>query len=213
MKSIKREMVVLIVLSFSITMLLPTKVLSQENSMPSFETSTWIDFGLGRSTRERALLLSFNAELKKRTLLTLSFDRAYYPKDYSYRFLSTGATSRDIKDGFDTKAFNLKLGKLYKRKWGIFSFSAGASIVGATKSILTQKYVDYTYVFFIPIYDPHYETVITEEKSSTIGFSMDVRIMPAIKFIGLSVNPFFNLNKIHSYGGLTINLALGKVHY
>jgi hypothetical protein len=47
--------------------------------------------------------------------------------------------------------------------------------------------------------------------TSAVGASLDLKLIPAFKFIGVALSPFVNINSINNYGGLTINLALGKL--
>lgn len=170
------------------------QVSAQEESISSYQKSWWFDIGGGSSTRDRAITASLNFEMERRFLLTFSYDNAYYPDDLANTIatiFSLGLIPPTYNAGFDTKSINLKLGKVVKNNWALLTFSAGASAVTATQYSVTKELGN----------------------STTIGFSMDARILPAYKFVGLSINPFYNINGIHSYGGLTLNLALGKINY
>lgn len=169
-------------------------VSAQETLSSPYQKSWWFDMGGGSSTRDRAITASLNIELEKRFLLTFSYDNAYYPAELSNAIttiISFGLIPPTYKAGFNTESINLKLGKVVKRNWGVLTFSAGASVVTASQYAVTKELGN----------------------STTIGLSIDAKILPVYKFVGLAINPFYNINGIQSYGGLTISLALGKINY
>lgn len=167
---------------------------AQENLPSPYQKSWWFDIGGGSSTRDRAITASLNIEMEKRFLLTFSYDNAYYPVELFNTIttiFSLGLIPPTYKAGFDSQSIGLKLGKVVKSKWGLLTFSVGTSVVTATEFSNTKQLGN----------------------SSAIGFSMDAKILPAYKFVGLAISPFYNINGIQSYGGLTLNLALGKLNY
>jgi hypothetical protein len=166
---------------------------SQENTLPVYAKSYWIDLGPGWSARDFAFTASLNLELEKRLLLTLSYDQASYPTDVAEMAsaFTLGLIPVAYKPGFDTHSLSLKIGKVIKGNMGLMTFSAGISSVKATE----------------------YSSTVALGSTSAVGASFDIKLIPVVKFIGVALNPFVNINNIHSYGGLTINLALGQLNY
>lgn len=170
-----------------------TQISLLDSSQIQYRKSTWIDFGFGSSSRDRAFTLSLNFELKKQLLLTFSYDNAYYPTTVKEvaRAWSLGFIPFEYKPGFDTQAVSLKIGKIMKWDWGLFTGSAGISSVTATE----------------------YSRTNSIGNTSAIGLSLDIKLIPAVKFAGLALNPFLNINSVQTYGGITIGLALGQLIY
>jgi hypothetical protein len=176
-----------------ICLLFPIETFSQESKVPLYAKSYWVDFGPGWSARDFAFTASLNLELVKRFLLTVSYDEASSPTgiDEIVSVFTLGLIPVEYKPGFDTHSLSLKIGKVIKGNMGLMTFSVGISSVRATE----------------------YSRTVQLGRTSAVGTSFDVKLIPAVKFIGLAINPFININNIHSYGGLTINLALGKLRY
>lgn len=176
-----------------ICLLFPIAASSQEVPVAHYAKSYWVDFGPGWSARDFSFTASLNLELEKRLLLTLSYDQASYPTeiDEIVNAFSLGLFPVEYKPGFDTRAISLKIGRVIKGKLGLITASAGISSVKATE----------------------YSSMVSLGSTSAVGASFDIKLIPAVKFIGVALNPFVNINKIHSYGGVTINLALGQINY
>lgn len=169
------------------------RVSAQQSVVTEYKKSYWIDFGPGWSSRDKAFTASLNVELEKRYLISLSYENAYYPtglEELASAF-SFGLLPVAYKPGFDTQSISLKIGKVLKGNLGLVAFSAGISSVKATE----------------------YSRTTSLGSSSAVGVSVTMKLMPAIKFIGVAFTPFLTINGIQNHGGLTINLALGQIKY
>jgi hypothetical protein len=178
-------------LLFGILLLFRAVAFSQENVIPQYAKSYWVDFGPGWSARDFAFTASLNLELEKHLLLTFSYDQVTYPTDIEelVSAITAGLLPVVYKPGFDSRSISLKIGKIVKGKIGLMTFSVGISSVKATE----------------------YSRTVLLGSTSAVGASLDLKLIPAFKFIGVALSPFVNINSINNYGGLTINLALGKL--
>lgn len=167
-------------------------VIEKDTSIVQYRKSYWIELGAGWSTRQSALSANLNLELTRRLILSLGLESIYSPDAIENALITVftiGLISPQYKPGYDISAVNVKLGKAIKGKAGLVVFSGGVSYLKGT----------------------HYSA--TSELGTHSGAAFDIKLMAVKNFIGLSLNPFFNINSIESYGGLTINLALGQVNY
>ena len=48
---------------------------------------------------------------------------------------------------------------------------------------------------------------------SVVGIHLEVQCLAAKGIAGIGITPFVDINSEFTYGGLTIGIALGKVHY
>jgi len=184
---------------------------TNQHGLDIYKHSSWFDLGFGWSGRGRAFSSSVNFQLAKRTLLSFSFDNVYYPIDELTNMFTLGLIPVEYKEGFDANSFSIKIGKVVRTQWGLITTSIGPSVVSTTQFKIENQYVLYSHLFFLPVYDPHYEQVAKQIHSKTAGLSIDLKIIPSTRIVGLVINPFINLNQIHNYGGLTICLAVGKM--
>ncbi len=187
MMNCKLNLVIVISLLFCI------EAFSQQSIKPQFKKSYWIDTGYGWSSRGQAFTGSLNLELSKGILLTLSYEQTYHPpvsETVSTHFGFIYVVSQQkYKPGYDINTTSLKFGKIIKGAYGLMTFSAGISSLKATKYSISE----------------------IVGASSGIGASFDVKFIPSLRTFGLAFNPFYNVNNIQHYGGLTINLAIGRL--
>ena len=184
-----RNIIILLSVTFLCTCSLYSQVNKDTNSVSSqFQKSYWVEFGLGWGGQGMGGQISASFEIKTRLILSVGFD----------------AVSSNVIFGTsnytDAESYSIKVGKVKKFNGGLISFSFGPSFVHVAEFTRTGTF----FIFF--------GTGETEE-FNVIGFSGRASILFGIKFISLGLSPFFNLNGKYSYGGLTINLGLGKILY
>jgi len=202
MKKLTFNFILLMLLLLTLISLASAQEVVKSNG--PYRNSYWMGVGLGYSTRSRAAMLDVNAQVSKQVVVSLSLDLAHEP-DNGLFFTSYS--------GYDMRSFSIKAGKIKKWKWGMVVYSMGISKTYAEGYTYKDTWVDYRYEGFYPVYDPHYEKQWVFDEVSTIGFCMDMKIIPARNAIGGVINPFININGKQVYGGLTLGLALGRVHY
>jgi hypothetical protein len=166
----------------------------KDSSIIQYRKSYWVELGPGWSTRQSAFSANLNFELNKQLILSLGSESVYSPDELENALttiFTLGLVPPTYKPGYDINAVNVKLGKAIKGKAGMVVFSGGVSFLKGTQ----------------------YSAKSELGTKSGVGAAFDIKLMAAKNFIGLSLNPFFNINNIDNYGGLTINLAIGQVHY
>jgi len=165
--------------------------MKSDTSKLTYRKSYWIEIGPGVSSRDMAFNASLNLELEKRLVLSISSENVFSPEPVFVTFFTLGLVPPTYKPGYDISAISLKLGKVVKGKAGLMTFAGGISFLNGIE----------------------YSTTTELGKRSGIGAALDLKFIPAWKFIGLSFNPFLNINGMQTFGGISFNLALGQVHY
>ncbi|MEX2232633.1 MAG: hypothetical protein WD824_10760 [Cyclobacteriaceae bacterium] len=164
-------------------MLLSISCLSQPEQ-GSYQKSFYLELGWGAG-RGLASNFQINKEFEKSYLI--SFGASGNARGWTTSFFSS---VREIS----ARSTFLGVGKIKKNEWGFWTFSFGPSLVRIARSKVAG-----------------FEIETNVER--TLGIQAETSVRVASRSAGLSFKPFININPEYLFGGFTINVALGKLHY
>lgn len=181
----------LICLAFVMSIYLSGKAQNSD----SLHRKSWYAYGgIGWGGQKYASSFGFVAQVSKKSTIALAAQWTYKTstEDVLYFYLMSPVQQ--------TVSGNLSLlyGRIFKYNWGHFILMAGPAYVGVTN------------------YD-HPDSLFPDNYAGTdeegMGLSFQGMLMPSAKFAGFGVNLFLNVNTVYTHGGITFNLALGRVNY
>ncbi len=180
----------------TLVLLLLLEEVTAQDAKPErkFANSYYAYLGYGWGGQKTANNLGLAAQISAQTLLAadISFTRkAATEGDLFISQVSPVKQTTSI-------SYSLLYGRIVKYNWGMITLMAGPSYVIAT----TYETPD--------AFNPSYYSGVDEK---SIGLALNAGIIAAKKFGGLGMNAFLNLNNAYTYGGLTFNVVLGKVHF
>ena len=158
-----------------------TSVCGQADSV-KWRRTFWFDLGVGPGKNGLAINGSFNFEVKRNWMMSLQTDQIDETDD-------TGSTS--CPDKINSGGVSFLVGRLIKKKRGVFLISAGPSVIDLHHNPCTN--------------------VLAEQYHQTsFGVHISGQAFITSRHFGVGINPFANINDKRSYYGVTLNLAVGR---
>jgi hypothetical protein len=165
-----------------------------QNADSVYKRSWYVYGGIGWGGQKYASSFGFVAQVGKKSTIALAaqWTRKTSTEDVLYFYLMSPVPQ---KVGGN---ISLLYGQIFKYNWGHFILMAGPAYAGVTN------------------YD-HPDSLFPDNYAGTdeegIGLSVQGMLMPSVKFAGFGVNLFLNVNSVYTHGGITFNLALGRINY
>ncbi len=190
-------------MKFTLVGLAILSALSDCNAQPTpgnrYKESYYAYWGYGIGGQKNAMNFGFVLELKNNNVLAYSLQKTWMTKTETVQTMSVMGTAQVSPVKQTTSASSsLLFGKIVKQPWGHFLVMAGPSLVKAT-------HYDSQSGWFAPKY--------SGEDVTCAGVSLQASVTPSKNFIGFSTYVFVNINSAFTYGGVTLNIVLGKVNY
>jgi hypothetical protein len=167
--------------------------------LPGTKKSAWIEAGLGIGGDSYAYDLSGQVQLTDDKLISLKYDATIHD---AWAFFEMPT------DGADTKTIAFELGKIYRKKWAMITFSTGLSWVHVKKYHYVPLPGSCSWAIIDCLITP-YKTEVSSVDA--IGIPFDLKFIFAGRFAGVVVNPFVNFNYAKTYCGITTNFAIGRI--
>lgn len=168
---------------------------SKAQTSDSVYRHSWYAYGgIGWGGQKYASSLGFVAQVSKKSTIALAaqWTRKTSTEDVLYFYLMSPVPQKVSGN------LSLLYGRIFKYNWGHFILMAGPAYA-------TVTHYDHPDSMFPDSYAG------TDEEG--MGLSLQGMVMPSAKFAGLGVNLFLNVNSVYTHGGVTLNLALGRVNY
>jgi len=159
---------------------------SQTFGQAAAQDSYWLSGGLGKSH-----------------LPSLMIAMGYEPKSSPTVLIARYSVNAEFMQAVEPGLKVSELGLLYGLRTGTFRFAAGLSRVWGNDR---GKYL---YTDPDPLWGSgqHYEFV----KYGTMGIPAEIRYYTALKYIGIGVTGFGNLNPRRSFAGINVSVYLGRL--
>ena len=178
---------VTMVVSFLILLLVLVFNYAQAQSNTDYAKSFYIYGGGGPGGKSYAGMLEANIQVSTKGMLSIG---------------TTGASDVVLilvpENSVSVNSTYVGFGRIEKGDMGFFRWSAGISFshVERTGNYLSLLGIDNN-----------------PSKKDVVGIHLEVQCLAAKGIAGIGITPFVDINSEFTYGGLTIGIALGKVHY
>lgn len=96
---------------------------------------------------------------------------------------------------------------LIKGNEGIVSFSVGLSLVKVQSGTSERYSGGYDLIMLSSDVPDDYQF----DESSTVGLVMRAQFMPSLRWGGIGISPYININPKYTFASVTIQVALGKM--
>jgi hypothetical protein len=167
--------------------------------------SYWLDLGVGWGGQGNTFDIGLSYEVKPRRIISFHYTSVVTDRRcYDYFFFIPVA---DYPLGEDADAYDISYGVLKKGKAGIMTFSAGLSYVKIESGTGNGPPIGFDYLFSGSSRPVDYEL----QKYSTVGLALRAQFIPSLRWGGLGISPYLNLNPKYTFGSLTIQLAPGRL--
>jgi len=158
-----------------------TSIYSQADT-EKWRRTFWFDLGAGPGKKGLAVNFDLNFEVKRNWVMSLGANQIDETDD-------SGSTS--CPDKINSGGATLLVGRLIKKKPGLFLISAGPSVIDLHHNPCTDV-----------LSDQYHQTAF--------GIHISGQAYITSKYFGVGINPFVNINDKRSYYGVTVNLAVGR---
>jgi hypothetical protein len=170
-----------------------------------YKKSYWVDIGQGWGGKGSAFNIGISYEIKSRRFISLRYANVITNNRCTDYFLFIPVQSNPL--GNDGHSYELSYGTLKKGKAGVINFSAGISFV----QIQTGKGSGPTTGFPIIIAGSTCPSDYTLKEKNTIGLTMRGQFIPCVRWGGVGISPYLNINPRYTFASLTFQLALGRL--
>jgi hypothetical protein len=194
---------VAVFLMLSICQLLPAQ--PDTTGKPVTKKSYWLDVGLGWGGQGTALDIGLSYEFIPRRMISVRYSGVMTnDRYYDYLFLIPLAS---YPAGEDADAYEITYGVLTKGKAGMMNFSAGLSYVKVQSGSGNAPPIGFDLIFTGSTVPGDYELTT----SRTVGLALRAQFIPSLRWAGLGISPYLNINPEYAFGSITFQLALGRI--
>jgi hypothetical protein len=167
--------------------------------------SYWFDIGLGWGGQGSAFDIGLSFELRPKRIISFHYSSVVTnQRCYDYLFFVPIA---DYPLGTDADAYDISYGMVKKGKAGIMTFSAGLSYVKIESGTGDGPQIGFDYVFTGSSRPVDYKLA----KDNTLGLVLRGQLIPSLRWGGLGVSPYLNINPKYTFGSITVQLAIGRI--
>jgi hypothetical protein len=167
--------------------------------------SYWVDAGLGWGGQGSAFDIGFSFEITPKRILSLRYSSVFTSsRYYDYSFMIRTA---DYPAGNDGHAYEVSYGSLRKGRAGIITFSGGLSFVQIEHGSGSGPPIGFDVLLFGSDRPVDYKL----EKKNTVGLALRAQFIPSLRWGGLGISPYVQLNPAYTFASLTIQLAMGRL--
>lgn len=170
--------------------------------------SYWCDLGSGWGGQGTAFNIGFSYEITPKRIMSIHYSGVITRHRYYDYFLFFPTTS--YPSGEDAEAFEITYGFLKKGKAGIMNFSAGLSSVkiqSGTGKAPPIRQNGLVALFFGSNLPADYEL----RESTTIGLALRAQFIPSLRWAGLGISPYVNINPDYTFASISFQLLLGRI--
>ncbi len=169
-----------------------------------YKKSYWFDLGLGWGGQGGAANIGFSYEMIPGRFISIHYS-GVWTNDHCHEAVLFFPIENPL--GKSADSFEISYGIIKKRKVSMLTLSAGLSYINAEtgegSGVSTQG---------IPIlYYTNCPDNYNVKNESTVGLALRVQFIPAIRWAGIGISPYLNINPKYAFGSVTINVALGRV--
>jgi hypothetical protein len=167
--------------------------------------SYWFDIGLGWGGQGSAFDIGLSFEVRPKRIISLRYSSVVTnQRCYDYLLFVPIA---DYPLGEDADAYELSYGMLKKGKAGIMTFSAGLSYLKIQSGTGDGPPVGFDYILGGSSRPVDYKLA----KYNTVGLALRAQFIPSLRWGGLGVSPYLNINPRYTFGSITFQLAIGRI--
>jgi hypothetical protein len=164
----------------------------------------WLDLGLGWGGQGSAIDIGLTYEMVPQRTISVRYSGVVTNhRYYDYLFVIPVA---NYPGGEDADAYEISYGILGKGKVGIMNLSAGLSLVKIKSGTGDGPPIGFN-VFGGSDRPVDYELT----KSNTVGLALRAQFVPSLRWAGLGISPYININPKYTFASMTFQLALGRI--
>jgi hypothetical protein len=166
--------------------------------------SYWLDIGLGWYGQGNAFDIGVSYEVAPKRIISFHYSTVVTSHRY-YDYLLFIPVA-NYPSGEDADTYDISYGSVKKGKAGIVTFSAGASLIKIKSGTGDGPEIGFDWIggSTRPV---DYKL----EKNNTVGLALRAQFIPSIRWAGIGISPYININPKYTFGSLTFQLALGRV--
>jgi hypothetical protein len=176
---------------------------STKTSIP--RKSYWMDVGLGWGGQGSGFDIGLSLEIVPKRILSIRYSSVFTKNRY-YDYSFTIRTA-DYPAGDDAHSYEVSYGSVRKGKSWIMTLTAGLSLVRIETGSGNGPPIGFDSELFGS--DRPVDYVL--EKKTTAGIALRAQFIPSLRWGGLGISPYININPSYTFASLTIQLALGRI--
>jgi hypothetical protein len=179
--------------------------ISQDDSSQKthYKKSYWFDVGFGWGGQGSALNFGLSLQVAPKRLISVHYSQVY--TRHRCHDYAVGVEIADYPLGEDAGAWELAYGFFKKGKYSIVTASAGLSLIRIESGTPTGPVLDPS-LFGSSCPADYY----IEEKRA-VGIALRAQFIPSLRWGGLGLSPYLQLNGKYTFASLTVQLALGRL--
>jgi hypothetical protein len=194
--------------SFALLLLLITSHLcfGQSDSIKSklYKQSYWLDIGGGWAGQGGAFDIGVAFQISAKKFISARFSMETTNNRCVDYVLFLPLDEHPL--GYDADSYEFSYGGIRKGKTGIMTFSAGIAILKIHRG--SGEGPPAPSVILAGSTCPENYKMTTE---TSFGIVLRTQFMPSIRWAGFGVSPFLNINTKQTFGGITLQLGLGRI--
>jgi hypothetical protein len=178
---------------------------NSHNVIPDpYKKSFWFDLGLGWGGQGGAANVGFSYEMIPGRIISIHYSPVW-TNDHCDEVVLFFPIENPL--GKRADALEISYGIVKKRKVSMLTLSAGLSYVKVETSEGSGPSTQ-----GIPIlYQTGCPDNYTVKDESTIGLALRAQFIPSIRWGGIGISPYLNINPKYTFASFTINAALGRM--
>jgi hypothetical protein len=171
---------------------------------PKYRKSWWGDLGFGWGGQGNAFNFSMSYEVARRRMITLR-----YAETVTKRHCDEIAIIFPLSNplGKSARSYEIAYGFLHKNNYRIMNFTFGISSLTIEEAGGTEPPPQSIPGLFYSNCPADYKTT----EKTTVGLSVMGQFMPSLRWGGLGVAPYLNINPENVFASLTVNFAFGRI--